>query len=160
MRGSATGHMGDTFELHLQREIDQPYESVAERLRGGPEQWLPGYAADGDHVTGELAYQRGGARIQRRTEVQIGPVQKFAYGVTVQVGWKGASHPEFYPELEGHLRFEPGRAASHSNMRFDARYTPPGGKVGASVDRALMHRVAESSVRDFLNGVAERLTAG
>jgi hypothetical protein len=151
--------MGDTFELHLQREIDQPYESVAKRLRGGPEEWLPGFARDGDRVTGELAYERGGARIQRRTEVRIGPVQNFAYGVTVQVGWKGASHPELYPELEGHLRLEPARV-SGSNLRLDARYMPPGGKVGASVDRALMHRVAESSVRDFLNGVAERLAAG
>lgn len=110
-------------------------------------------------MSGELAIERAGARVSRRTEVQVGPVQRFAYGVTIQVRWKGQRHPDLYPELEGHLRVEP-HEPSGADLRFDARYVPPGGRVGATVDRALMHHVAESSVRNFVACVAERLDAG
>lgn len=143
-------------ELHLQRVIEQPYELLEARLREGPERWLPGFAGQGERISGELTFQQSGARVRRRIEVKIGPVQHFAYGVTVQVAWKGARHSELYPELEGHLRLER-QGDGASMLRLDARYTPPGGRVGASVDRAVMHRVAESSVRDFVTGVAKLL---
>jgi hypothetical protein len=148
----------EAFELHLQRVLDKPYEQLEADLRAGPEKWLPGFQRKGDRITSELGYVQAGAHIKRRTEVQVGPVQRFAYGVTVQIGWKGARHPGLYPELEGHLRLER-RQPSGSVLRLDARYTPPAGRIGATVDRALMHRVAESSVRDFLDRVTEILTA-
>lgn len=157
--GQRLRELGDTFELHLQHVIDRPYEVLEDRLRSGPENWVPGFARDRERISGELAFEQSGARIRRRIAVHVGPVQRFAYGLTVQIGWKGARRPQLYPKLEGHLRLER-RQPSGSSLRLDARYTPPAGKVGATVDRALLHRVAESSVRDFLAGVAERLRAG
>lgn len=150
--------MAESQELHLQLEIGKPYNELEARLQAGPAEWLPGFERDGDRITGELVYEQGGTRIRRRTEVRVGPIQRFAYGVTVQISWKGARHPEIYPELDGHLRLER-RQPSGSSLRFDARYTPPAGRIGATVDRALMHHVAESSVRGFLTGVAELLSA-
>lgn len=150
--------MAEGFELHLQRALDEPYEALEAGLRAGPEKWLPGFQRTGDRITGELAYEQAGAHVKRRTEVRVGPVQLFAYGVTIQVGWKGARHPELYPELEGHLRLER-RQPSGSVLRLDARYTPPAGRIGATVERALMHHVAEASVRDFFDRVTEILTA-
>ncbi|MBO0703315.1 MAG: hypothetical protein J2P38_10310, partial [Candidatus Dormibacteraeota bacterium] len=81
------------------------------------------------------------------------------YGVTVRVEWKGAEHPRLYPALEGHLRLERQQPAG-CRLRFDARYDPPAGRLGAAADRALMHRVAQSSVADFTDRVAGLLTAG
>lgn len=150
--------MAERLELHLQRVIEKPYEELEARLQAGPAKWLPGFEQKGGRITGELAYEQGGTRIKRRTEVRVGPVQRFAYGVTVQVSWKGARHPELYPELDGHLRLER-REPSGSSLRLDARYKPPAGRIGATVDRALMHHVAESSVGGFLTGVAELLSA-
>lgn len=151
--------MAEAAELHLRRELDRPYENVEAQLHAGPEQWLPGFERDGERVTGELSYDQAGVQIRRRTEVRVGPVQRFAYGVTVQIRWKAADRPELYPELEGHLRLEP-RTPSGATLRFDARYTPPGGRLGATVDRALMHRVATSTVQDFFERVAHRLATG
>jgi hypothetical protein len=152
-------NMRDPTELHFQRTLEVAYETVEARLKEGPERWLPGFKTDGDRITGELSYDQGGARVRRRTEVHVGPVQRFAYGVTVQVGWRGAGHHELYPELDGHLRLEPDHP-SGCKLRFDARYTPPGGRVGATIDRALMHHVAESSVGGFLDGVVNRVAGG
>jgi len=149
----------EPVEIHVDKDLDGSYDRVEATLREGPERWLPGFERSGDTITGELRFQRAGIRISRRTEVSVGPVQRFADGVTVHVDWKGARHPEVYPELDGHVRVERGRGGG-TRLRFDARYTPPAGGVGATVDRALMHSVAESSVRDFVERVATRLAGG
>lgn len=148
--------MPERFELQIERVVERPYEPLEAALREGPERWLPGYRKEGELVSGELAYEQGGRRVRRRIAVEIAPVQRFAYGVTVHVRWKAAQHAALYPWLEGHLRLER-RPPSGSTLRFSARYQPPGGRVGAAADTALMHHVAEASVSDFVAGVAERL---
>lgn len=150
--------MADGFELHLVRTFGADYDSAAGVLRAGPERWLPGFAVDGDRVTAELAFDQAGRRIGRRIEVALGTVQPFAYGVTVRVQWQAVRRPHLYPTLDGHLRLEPGQDAG-CRLRFDVRYVPPAGKLGASVDRALLYRVADATVGDFLDRVAAVLDA-
>ena len=43
-----------------------------------------------------------------------------------------------------------------TQLSISARYTPPLGSLGRVLDRALLHRVAEATVKDFLDRVAER----
>ena len=148
--------MAESFELHLARDVAAPYDEAVEVLRSGPERWLPGFERDGGRVTGQLAFDQVGRRLARRVEVTLGSVQPFAYGVTVRLEWKGARRPQLYPRLDGHLRLERG-LASGSRLRFDARYVPPAGGLGASLDRAVMHRVAAATVNDFLDRVADVL---
>ncbi len=148
--------MAEPLELHVERRVAAAYEAVENGLREGPEAWVPGLRRDGDRMTAELEYRQRGAGIRRRIELEVGPVQRFAYGVTVHVRWRGAGHPELYPDLEGHLRAERVEDGT-THLRFDARYVPPAGRLGATVDRAVMHRVAESSVENFVDRVAERL---
>lgn len=148
--------MAERPELHFERSLETPYDELEAVLRLGPERWLPGFQREGELITGELAYDQGGTRIRRRIEIEAGPIQRFAYGVTVHLRWKAARRAELYPELDGHLRLER-RRPSGASLRFDARYAPPGGQIGAAADRALMHHVAAASVRDFVSGVVDRL---
>ncbi len=150
--------MTETFELHLERHLEAPYDTVESALREGPRRWLPGFRQVGERQTGELTYAEGAGRITRRIQVEVGPAQRFAYGVTVHVAWRAAQRAALYPQLDGHLRAEP-RLPSGTTLRFDARYVPPAGRLGATVDRALMHRVAHSSVDGFVDHVAQ-LVAG
>ena len=39
---------------------------------------------------------------------------------------------------------------------MSARYVPPLGAVGRAIDRALLFRVAEATIKDFLDRVARR----
>lgn len=151
--------MSERPELHLERALDEPVEALEAVLREGPERWFPEFAMEEGHATGVLRYRQAGRHIERQVVVEAGPVQRFAYGVTVRLEWRAARHAELYPELEGHLRLERGQPAG-SRLRFDARYAPPAGQVGVAVDRALMHRVARASVEDFVDRVASALADG
>ena len=42
---------------------------------------------------------------------------------------------------------------------MSARYVPPLGAVGRAIDRAVLFRVAEATLKDFLDHVAEALSA-
>jgi hypothetical protein len=58
--------------------------------------------------------------------------------------------------MEGDIELAPfGPGASH--LAMSGRYTPPYGGIGQALDRALLHRVAEATVRDFVQRVAERI---
>ena len=64
--------------------------------------------------------------------------------------------PGLIPEMEGDLEVAPLGPAS-SQLSISARYTPPLGAIGQAIDRALLHRVAEATLKDFLDRVAEGL---
>ncbi|MGH7862804.1 MAG: hypothetical protein ACREOS_11280 [Candidatus Dormibacteraceae bacterium] len=151
--------MREGFELHLLRVLSAPYETLERALRAGPQEWLPGFTRVGQADTSEISVEQAGHRIERRILVTTGNVERYAYGVTVRIQWRAVRHAELYPELEGHLRLERRQPAGCS-VRLDARYSPPGGRLGASIDRAVLHNLAESSVGGFLDRVTALLAQG
>lgn len=143
-------------ELHLQRTIDRPLEPVLSALRAGPQEWLPEFKEEQGQSTSELRVEEAGQRVVRRVRVTLGTVQRFDHSASLPVEWEAAQNPQLYPRLNGDLRVEerePGRV----QVRFDARYVPPAGRLGAAVDRILMGRVARASVGDFFDRLTTRL---
>ena len=148
--------MSEAFELHLERHLEAAAERLEDVLRQGPEAWLPGYSEAEGTVTSELLAGRTGRLVRRRIEVRLGSVQRFGYGTSLRLEWRAARHPELFPELDGHLRIEP-RKGGGTRLKLDVRYRPPGGRLGATLDRAFMHWVATASVVDFADRLSESL---
>jgi hypothetical protein len=146
-------------ELHLERTIDRALEPVLSALRAGPQEWLPEFREEQGQPTSELRVDEAGQRVVRRVRVTLGTVQRFDHSASIPVGWEAAQNPQLYPRLNGDLRVEE-RDAGHVQVRFDARYLPPAGRVGAAVDRILMGRVARASVGDFFDRLTARLASG
>jgi hypothetical protein len=142
-------------ELHLVRTIGGPLEPVVSALRSGPQEWLPEFREEHGQPTTELRVEEAGQRVVRRVRVTLGSMQAAGRGVTVPVEWEAVQHPELYPRLDGHLRVE--QQNGNVQVRFDARYVPPAGRLGAAVDRILMGRVARASVGDFFDRLTSRL---
>jgi hypothetical protein len=46
-----------------------------------------------------------------------------------------------------------------TQLAISARYRPPLGVLGRTVDRVLLHRVAEATVKDFLDRVGAAITS-
>ncbi len=144
--------------LQLHRTVNAPLEAVMRVLNAGPQAWLPDFQEERGQPTTELRYEEAGQRITRRVLVHLGNVQStepFGHGGTVPVEWEALHHPELYPRLDGHIRVE--ERDGLSEVSFDACYVPPGGRLGAAVDRVLMGRVARASLGDFFDRVTARL---
>lgn len=147
------------MELHCTTAIDQPYADTAPVFAGGPQAWLPEVEAAPEAWTAEIGIGDGDGRISRRVLVRAGTAQPFGYGLLVPVEWRALEHAERYPTLAGGLRLEPEGPAG-CRLRLDAQYRPPAGRLGAAIDRAVLHHVAEASCAEFVERVAERLRRG
>lgn len=63
------------------------------------------------------------------------------------------------PRFDGHVDLRAVDGAA-SVLSLTGIYEPPGGWVGAAVDRAVLHKIAEGTVHAFLDAVVERLGSG
>lgn len=138
-----------------------PYPQAEAALLDGPERWVPGLAraADGrgERLLGEVGIGDG-PRIDRTVAIEIGDAVRLAAGVVLPFSWRAVTGARLFPAFEADLELA-GLGVDRTQLSINARYTPPMGAIGRAIDRALLHRVAEATVKDFLDHVAIALEA-
>lgn len=116
----------------------------------------------------DLAYREG-----EGLRSKVGPVSSLAKSVALEVGtpqiqrkglvyplrWSAVGAEALFPELLADL------VLTHSGMEettitLVGTYDPPLGVVGRVLDRALLGRVAEATVRDWVDRLADTIMLG
>jgi hypothetical protein len=140
-------------------DVEQPEHLVSERFSTG-QAWLSRLASDAGDDTESQLVRLGpsslGDLIAREVRVRLGRPTSQAGGVVVPLRWEDARRPNFFPVLDGNLEVS-SLGETRSRVVLYATYRPPFDGVGRVLDQALLHRVAESTVRAFLRKVAETL---
>jgi hypothetical protein len=142
--------------------VARPFEEIETDLVTGAQNWMPALAwksnGHGLQLLSELGFAIGKRRVGRRIEVELGSPRRMTGVTLLPIRWKAAGHQELFPNLEGQLEIAPiGR--STTQIGLSASYEPPLGLLGKIADRALMHRVAEITVKDFLDRIGDQLQA-
>ncbi len=70
----------------------------------------------------------------------------------IQLSWEPVEHKDIYPTVTADLEIEP-IDDRRTMVSLLASYQPPLGRIGAVVDRVAMHRVVESALRRFFEGL-------
>lgn len=143
--------------------VGRPFEKVDTQLSKGAESWMPTMIREanghGVKLLSELGLEIGKRRIRRRIELNIG-VPSRTPGVTlVPINWRAASGSGLFPSLDGQLEVAK-LGLTTTQLGISASYEPPFGSVGKIADRALLHRIAEVTVKDFLERIGDRLERG
>jgi hypothetical protein len=97
-------------------------------------------------------------RVHRHVQVELREPVRVAGKTILPLTWRASRHESLFPALEADLEVAP-LGGGNSQLAMTGRYTPPLGPVGRAVDKALLHRVAEATVRDFVERAANRLRA-
>jgi hypothetical protein len=144
-------------------EIPRPMADVEAELLQSPGLWSSESAreaeAQGQRLLAEVGFGPPGARIDKRIELQFGEPIRFPSRTILPMSWKPAGLDSLLPRLEADI--EVGEMGpERTQLSISARYTPPLGSLGRVLDRALLHRVAESTVKDFLDKMGGRLRSG
>ena len=141
-------------------DVPVPFQEAEEALLRTPETWVPGLAVDadarGERLLAEVGVGRPGHRIEKRVEIRIGTSMQFPSKTVLPISWHAQGAKGLFPELDGDLEIAP-MGATRSQLSLSARYVPPLGIAGKIVDRALLHRVAEATVKDFVDRTAHAL---
>ena len=132
--------------------LKHPVHSVSEVLTTDPAKWFPGLsgrkASVGIHVAG--------MPLQKKVSVEIGEPVKTSTWAVVPVTWKATFPERLFPVMTGKIEVAP-VDKDETRMTVSGMYEPPLGKLGEQIDEALMHAVAEGTVKELAETIAKRL---
>lgn len=143
-------------------DMPLPMGEVESALLESPGHWSAEPARDaearGRQLLAEVGFGPPGARIDKKVEIQFGEPIRFPGLTILPMAWTPAGLDSLFPRLDADL--EVGELGpERTQLSISARYTPPLGSLGRVLDRALLHRVAEATVKDFLDRAAQILTS-
>jgi len=140
-------------------ELPISAEDVERALSRDPRAWLPGLAQRahhrGDLLLAEVGFGEA-VRIKRTVVVELGPPVRSGSKTVFPLRWAASGPRGLFPSLDADLEvasLRPGR----TQLAMSARYVAPFGTVGRVIDRAAFSRVAEATLKDFLDRVADAI---
>jgi hypothetical protein len=142
-------------------ELPMEPERVERALTHDPEAWVPGLAQEANHRGDALLAEVGfgeDVRLARRVAIEFGSPVRTASKTVLPLRWEATGATGLFPALEADLEVAP-LGPHRTQLAMSARYVPPLGPIGKAIDRAVMFRVAEATLKDFLDHVGEALVA-
>ena len=140
-------------------EVPLSPEAVAHALARDRRVWLPGLAERANH-RGDLLLAEVGfgdiVRIKRTVVVELGDSVRSGSTIVFPLRWVASGGVGLFPSLDADLEVAPLRPG-RTQLAMSARYIPPFGALGRVIDRAVLSRVAEATLKDFLDRVAETM---
>ena len=144
--------------------VELPIEPllVERALTEAPANWLERLATEANHRGDILLADVGfGVRIRvaRQVAVELGAPIRTTGKTVLPLRWTPTGASGLFPALEADLEVAP-LASNRTQLAMSARYVPPLGAIGRAIDRAVLYRVAEATLKDFLDRVGEALASG
>jgi hypothetical protein len=76
--------------------------------------------------------------------------------IGIPLKWKASFPERLFPVMEGKVELAPVDGIT-TRLTVSGMYEPPLGRVGKQLDSAVMHSVAEATVKELAESIAERL---
>lgn len=139
-----------------------PRAALEAALLSVPESLIPSIAviADdrGQHLLAEVGFAVDGHRVSKHVEIDVGKPVESATRTWIPISWRATGPTGFFPVLEAELELA-SLGARLTQLSLNGRYQPPLGLVGRTIDKALLARVAEATIKDFVDRLANAIEA-
>ncbi|HYT79388.1 MAG TPA: hypothetical protein VEQ37_09045, partial [Actinomycetota bacterium] len=143
-------------------EIPRAMAEVEAEVMDSPGRWSTEPARDAEARSRQLLADVGfgppGARLAKRVDMQFGEPLRFPSKTILPMSWTPAGLEGLFPSLDADIELG-ALGPTRTQLSISARYTPPLGAFGRVLDRAVLHRVAEATVKDFLDRAAQILSS-
>ena len=127
--------------------VDGRFDTLGSRLVDAPRDWFPR----------SIGVRIAGVPVRKRVVVEFGDAIKTSTWAVVRVNWKATFPQKLFPTMEGKVSLSPqGRNAA--KLTVSGVYEPPLGRVGEDLNEAVMHPVAELTVKELAEAIAKRLS--
>jgi hypothetical protein len=138
-------------------QLHQPFEKAEDRVSRLLRDligWADAAYRDGEELRARVGV--GGKRpiIAKTVTLDVGRPVRSPSQTTIPLSWRATGAPGLFPVMNADLviaRLGPDMA----QLGFSGSYEAPGGPIGHAIDEALLHRIAESSVKTFIDRIAE-----
>lgn len=151
--------------IYLYDYVPVPYERVRSMLTSDAEQ-LIGDAVDeagvrAETIAAKLAVSIAGFEVGRTINVRLGPLTDAEEGIAstrLHLTWEAKHRSSLFPLMEGDLEALP-LTDDETEVVLAGVYRPPFGFAGSALNSAVMHRIAEATVRQFFTRIIRRIVA-
>ena len=153
-------------KVQVYHYVNRSYEDVANLLRSRAlplmQQATTSASARGASLAASLRVGVGG--IELATEVKL-TVRKASEGVAqpasrpaviVDLAWEALHNPGLFPTMLAQVEASP-LTPTETQLEIRGEYSPPLGMLGAAIDAAVGHRIAEASVHHFLMDIVAQI---
>lgn len=136
------------YPMHVQHSVHirQPIQQVSAALVASPERWFP--KSVGVHVAG--------IPVRKRVKVEFGEPAKLSSWAVIPISWTPTFAQKLLPIMNGKVDVAP-VSKDETRLTVSGMYEPPLGKIGEQLDEAMMHNVAEGTVKELAEAIAQRL---
>jgi len=125
--------------------INHPVKSVSGALAEGPQKWFP--QTRGKNVS-KVGLHVAGVPVRKRVVVELGEPVKTSTWAVIPITWKATFPEKLFPVMTGKIELAP-TERDVTRLTVSGMYEPPLGKLGQQLDDALMHNVAEATVKEL-----------
>jgi hypothetical protein len=140
--------------------LPYPRAALEKALLSAPESLIPGIAsfADdrGQHLLAEVGFPVDGHRVSKNVEIDVGTPVASAGKTWIPIAWRATGPTGLFPVLDAELEFA-SLGTDLTQLSLSGRYQPPLGLVGRTIDKALLSRVAEATIKDFIDRLARAI---
>jgi hypothetical protein len=106
----------------------------------------------------EVGSRANGHKLATKVEVDIREPIRIASRTILPLSWSAVGGRGLFPRLQGDLELA-GLGPESTHLALSVRYQLPLGPSGTTIDPSVLHRIAEATVKDFLDRTAPRLRA-
>lgn len=104
----------------------------------------------GDRLLADVGFGDS-VRVERAVAIELRPPVHTNSKTIVPLTWRATGTTGgLFPAMEADLEVA-SLGPETTQLAISARYSPPLGVVGRMLDRAVLHRVAEATIKDFLD---------
>lgn len=139
-----------------------PRAALEKALLSAPESLIPSiatYADDrGQHLLAEVGFPVDGHRVSKNVEIDVGSPVTSTGKTWIPLAWRATGPTGLFPVLEAELEFA-SLGTELTQLSLSGRYQPPLGPVGRTIDKALLSRIAEATIKDFVDRLARAIEA-
>jgi hypothetical protein len=133
--------------------VEHPIKACSDALMESPRKWFP---RTGDKNVSKVGVHVAGVPIRKSVSVEIGEPVKTSTWAVVPLTWKATFPQKLFPEMTGKIELSPSDK-DVTRLTVSGMYEPPLGSLGRQLDQALMHNVAEATVKELAESIAKRL---
>lgn len=144
-------------------ELSHPMAKLERAFLQSAATWMPDMAvvADerGQRLLTEVGFPVDGHyRIAKQVSVMIGKTIHSSNRTLVPISWRATGPSGLFPVLDGDLELAP-LGPTRTQLALSAQYRPPLGLIGRTFDRTVLSRVAEATIKDFVDRIGQHLEA-
>lgn len=144
--------------VHYSTHVPVPLSDVEKRLdlvRSDMENWADTAYREGEELRARVG---PGGGIAKSVTLHIGMAEIHRRGLVYSIHWTATGTGLLFPELNADLVLS-SMGPSMTSLALDGTYDPPMGVIGRAADRIALGRIAEATVRNWVDRLAEAVSS-